>query len=117
MSASIATPGTTANTREPKRLATPDDYDNEALYEEMSSCFYVKSLFVFLIRSYRWHINIQVVDEKSPLKSKEMARNRVMLLEQLGKGEFGRYCKYSWKLKITIKHISQSDERFGIWYC
>ena len=53
MSASIATPGTTANTREPKRLATPDDYDNEALYEEMSSCFYVKSLLVFLIRSYR----------------------------------------------------------------
>jgi len=33
----------------------------------------------------------QVVDEKTPLKSKEMARNRVTLLEQLGKGEFGRY--------------------------
>jgi len=31
-----------------------------------------------------------VVDEKTPLKSKEMARNRVTLLEQLGKGEFGR---------------------------
>jgi len=34
---------------------------------------------------------LQVVDEKTPLKSKEMARHRVKILEQLGKGEFGRY--------------------------
>ena len=33
----------TAGTSEPKRMATPDDYDNEELYEEMSACFYVSS--------------------------------------------------------------------------
>lgn len=32
----------TPETSEPKRMATPDDYDNEALYEEMSAHYYVR---------------------------------------------------------------------------
>jgi len=31
---------------EPNRMATPDDYDNEALYEEMSARYYVNSVSV-----------------------------------------------------------------------
>ena len=44
MSASTITAAATTkptDTTEPDRVATPDDYDNEALYEEMSARYYV----------------------------------------------------------------------------
>jgi len=57
---------------------------------------------------------IQVIDEKTPLKSKEMARNRVTLLEQLGKGEFGRYTSYHVKIQLNITHRVMKGLASGI---
>jgi len=41
VSSVVATTTNTSGTSEPRRMATPDDYDNEELYEEMSTRFYV----------------------------------------------------------------------------
>ena len=41
VSSVVATTTNTSGTSEPSRMATPDDYDNEELYEEMSTRFYV----------------------------------------------------------------------------
>lgn len=58
-------------TYEIDRLATPDDYNNEALYEEMTARYY----------------------DINQTRLNEVSRSKVTLLEQLGKGEFGRVVK------------------------
>ncbi|XP_065913515.1 uncharacterized protein [Dysidea avara] len=56
------------------RLATPEDYEDEDLYIKVAQQYYV-------------------LDETALMRSKEIPRSNVILLNEIGKGEFGRVVK------------------------
>ena len=43
-----------------ERLATPSDYGNEALYEEMTARYYVRTACVYVIRGIYINFTVQV---------------------------------------------------------